>query len=294
MGRKAVPVPALFVTSGILTYVGAALAAGLFAIMSPTGVTWWRVAVGVAVLLVLWRPWKQLWTPRKILVATVFGVVLVGMNTLFYEAIARIPMGVAVAVEFLGPVAVALFRGRGWAPRVAALLALAGIVAIGGWGLDLSDPNAAAGFWFALAAGGSWALYILLGSRISQNAQTGPSLALGLAIAALLYLPFMHQAAFDVDFSWQTFLALAGVAILSTALPYSIDAIAFGRIKESTFALLTALLPATSVVVGALMLAQIPGVFEVLGVALVSVAVWLAGRGGAGEDRGGSPSNSMV
>ncbi len=272
------PVPALFILSGIFTYVGAALAVGLFQVMSPLGVVWWRGGVGALALLALWRPWRTKWTARRVAVATIFGVVLLGMNILFYQAIALIPMGTAVSLEFLGPVAVALFRGRGWAPRVAASLALAGVVAIGGWGLDLGDATVATGFGFALAAGAAWAGYILLGSRISREAATGPSLALGLTLAALLYLPFLHSPAFDAQFSLPVVLALVGVAVLSTTLPYSIEAIAFGRIKADTFALLTALLPATSVVIGAVMLRQVPNLFEVAGLVLISVAVWLASK----------------
>ncbi len=270
--------PALFVSSGIFTYVGAALAVGLFRVMSPLGVVWWRGGVGALVLLVLWRPWRSRWTVRRVAVATIFGVILLGMNVLFCQAIALIPMGTAVSLEFLGPVAVALFRGRGWTPRVAALLALAGVVAIGGWGLDLGQPDSAAGFGFALAAGAAWAGYILLGSRISGEDATGPSLALGLSVAALLYLPFLQGPAFNAEFSLPVVLALVGVAVLSTTLPYSIEATAFGRIKAETFALLTALLPATSVVIGAIMLQQIPNLFELGGLVLISVAVWLASK----------------
>lgn len=272
------PVPALFVSSGIFTYGGAAIAVTLFALMSPIGVVWWRMAFGAVVLLLLWRPWKQVWTVRSALVAVVFGLVLGGMNAFFYESIARIPMGTAVSIEFLGPVAVAVFRGRGWAPRIAAVLALAGITLIGGWGLDLTDPTIRSGLILTVGAATCWASYILIGSYISRDRPAGPSLALGLSAATLIYLPFFFRAAFHVHFTGELVLMLLGVAILSTALPYSIDSIAFGRISAPTFALLTALLPVTSVMVGAIMLRQIPNAAELAGMFLVSIAVWLANQ----------------
>lgn len=272
------PIPVLFVFSGIFTYVGAAIAIGLFALMSPTGVVWWRMALGALVLLALWRPWKQVWTVRAVLVAIIFGLVLGAMNAFFYEAIARMPMGAAVSVEFTGPVLVAVVRGRGWTPRIAAALALVGIFLIGGWGVNLGDPTVRAGFLFILGAAFAWACYISLGAHISKSRPTGPSLALGLSAATIVYLPVFYSDAFHVHFNGTLILMLIGVGVLSTALPYSIDAIAFGRISAATFALLTALLPLTSVIVGAIMLRQIPNAFEVLGMILVSVAVWLANR----------------
>lgn len=270
--------PAFFIASGFFSYGGAAIAVGLFAIMAPLGVVWWRIALGSLVLLVLWRPWRQVWTLKAVLFALALGFSLVALNSLFYESIARMPIGAAVSVEYMGPVAVAVIRGRGWIPRVAAGLALAGIVLIGGWGLDLTDHETLVGFLFILAAAAAWAVYILLGSHISRRRPSGPSLAIGLTAATILCTPFMFVSAFHVSFTWHVALMLLGVSVLSTAIPYSIDAIAFGRISEDVFALLTALMPATSMVVGAVMLQQIPNAFELAGLALVSVAVWLAGR----------------
>lgn len=276
LGR--VPAPALFVTSALIQYVGAAIAIILFALVAPSGVVWWRMSAGAVGLLILWRPWRTAWTKKTVVTAVVFGVGLAAMNLAFYEAIARIPLGTAVSVEFVGPVAVAVLRGRGWASRVAAGLGFLGVLLIGGWGLDLGAPEALTGFVFALLAAVAWAVYILLGSRLSETEQTGPGLALGLAIASVLFLPFLGPAAFTFVFSWRILLALVAVGVLSTTLPYSIEAIAFGRLPAATFALLTALLPATSSLVGLVMLRQVPSWAELAGLLLVSVAVWLASR----------------
>ena len=226
----------------------------------------------------MWRPWKYRWTTHSLAVALLFGVALAGMNLLFYEAIARIPLGAAVSIEFVGPVAVAVTRGRGALPRMAAGIAFAGVVLIGGWGLDLSDPQARTGFLFALAAAGAWSLYIVVGSRISQTAPTGPALAVGTLVASMVFLIPLYPAVAATPWGWGMILALVGVGIFSSTIPYSIEALAFSRLSAALFALLTALLPATSAVVGALALGQIPTSAELVGLILISLAVWLASR----------------
>lgn len=235
-------------------------------------------------MILIWRPWKVSWTGRTIFTSVLFGLALAGMNLVFYESIARIPLGVAVSVEFVGPVAVAVFRGRGWAPRIAALIAFGGVALIGGLGLDLSDPRVLEGFLFGLGAGAAWALYILLGSHISQSAPSGPSLAVGTAAASIVFLPFLwgpvvsEPLAVGSVFTWTLMLSLIGVALFSSTIPYSIESVAFSRLSAPTFALLTALLPATSTLVGAVALQQIPSLAELIGLVLISIAVWLASR----------------
>ena len=277
-----IPAPALFVTAALFQYVGAAIAIGLFAIMAPSGVVWWRIFIGALSMVLVWRPWRYRWSVRSLLAATLFGVALGGMNLLFYEAIARIPLGATVSLEFIGPVVVAVFRGRGVMSKISAALAFTGVALIGGWGLDLSVPGATVGFAFGLAAGAAWAAYILLGSRIAQSMPPGSSLALGTLVSAALFLPFVWGGVGLGDGSvlapGLVLLSLVGVGLFSSAIPYSIEAIAFSRLSAAMFALLTALLPATSTFVGAVALGQIPTVGELVGLALVSVAVWLASR----------------
>lgn len=270
--------PALFIVSGILQYLGASVAVGLFAQMVPAAVAWWRLAIGGLFLLLMWRPWKQSWTLRNLLVSGLFGVFLGAMNILFYEAIAHLPLGVAVSVEFLGPVAVAVLRGRGKRVRVAAVLALIGVLLIGGIELDLRDMLQLLGLVFALGAAAMWAGYIVLGQSIASKRSGVASLAVGCCLAALLFAPFLASAAFSPVFSWSLVAALVGVGILSTALPYSFEAVVLKRLSASTFALLTALLPATSTLVGAVALNQIPGLAELGGLCAISLAVWLASK----------------
>ena len=275
---RRVPPQLLIVASALVQYVGAAIAVGLFAVINPASVAWWRVSVAAVVLLAWRRPWRVGLTWGDLWRSGVFGVVLTGMNITFYEAIARLPLGIAVSLEFLGPVTVAVLRGRGLAPRVAAVLALGGVVAIGGLGLDLRAPGVAAGVAWVLAAAALWAGYIVLGQRIASQRSGITNLALGCTVGALVLAPVLAPGGVAVFSSWHLAAAVIGVGLLSTVLPYSFEALAMSRLSAATFALFTALLPASSALVGAVMLRQMPGPWELAGLVLISIAVWVASR----------------
>lgn len=273
-----VPAQLFIVASALVQYIGAAVAVGLFAVIDPASVAWWRVTVAAVVLLAWRRPWHAGLTWGDLWRSGVFGLVLTGMNITFYEAIARLPLGIAVSLEFLGPVSVAVLRGRGAAPRVAAVLALGGVVAIGGLGLDLGAAGIGAGIAWILAAAALWAGYIVLGQRIASQRSGITNLALGCTAGALVWAPVLAPGGAPVFSSWQLAIAVAGVGVLSTVLPYSFEALAMSRLSAATFALFTALLPATSALVGAVMLRQLPGAWELVGLVLISIAVWVASR----------------
>ncbi len=268
----------LFVVFGITQYTGAALAVVLFAAMAPTTVAWWRVAISAVVLLAWRQPWRQGLTLREVGVSAFFGIIMAGMNMSFYEAVARLDLGVAVSLEFLGPVAVAVLGGRAWSSKLAAAIALTGVVLISGFGVDLSNPHIGWGIFWALLAGALWAGYIVIGQKIAMKRSGLTSLAIGTAAGGIFYFPVAasdFMVAFD---SVELFLTVVGVAMLSTVVPYSIDQIIMRRLDAPTFALLTALLPATSLIVGAVMLKQFPAPAAVVGLVCVSIAVWLASR----------------
>lgn len=277
-----VPAQLFIVGSALVQYIGAAIAVGLFDAMSPASVAWWRVTVA-AVVMALWRrPWREGLGWSDLWRSGLFGLVLTSMNISFYEAISRLPLGVAVSLEFLGPVTVAVVRGRGVAPRVAAVLALAGVVSISGFGLDVGAPGVGVGIAWILAAAALWAGYIVLGQRIAQTRSGVTNLALGCAAGSLVLAPVLAPGGVGVFGSWSLALAVLGVGVLSTVLPYSLEALAMSRLSAATFALFTALLPATSALVGVVMLRQVPGAWEFVGLALISVAVWVASRVDAG------------
>lgn len=273
-----VPPQLYIVGSGLIQYVGAALAVVAFASVEPASVAWWRVLTGALVLLAWKRPWQSGLTRSDLALSALFGVIVLTMNSTFYEAIARLPLGTAVSIEFIGPVAVAVIRGRGWRPRIAALLAFAGVACIGGLALDLTQPSVRAGVVWILLAALAWSAYIVVGQRASSTRDGVTNLALGCAWGSLFFAPVLGPGAMAATASWELMAIVVGVGLLSTAIPYSFEAIAMRRLAASTFALFAAILPATSALVGAVMLRQIPSIFELIGLVLVSVAVWLASR----------------
>lgn len=144
-----VPAPALFVVSGLTQYYGAALAIGLFVLIEASAVAWLRL-VAAALLLLAWRrPWRRRWTRQDLLGAGLFGTALAAMNVTFYIAIEHLPLGTAVAIEFVGPVAVAAITGRGWRERIAIGLAAVGVVLLAGVTLSIGGPGAATSCWVA-------------------------------------------------------------------------------------------------------------------------------------------------
>lgn len=273
-----IPPQFFIVASALIQYIGAAIAVGLFTIMTPAEVAWWRIVIAALVLLAWRRPWRVGLTRSDLVRSAIFGLAMTAMNMTFYQAIEYLPLGTAVSLEFMGPVSVAVLRGRGWAPRIAALFALGGVVSIGGIGLDLSDPQTLIGVAWIMSAALMWALYIVVGQHIASRRSGITNLAVGSTAGALLTAPFFAASATVVVSDWKVLLALVGVGVLSTVLPYSLEAMAMSRVSASTFALFTALLPATSALVGALMLRQIPGVGELLGLVLISVAVAITSR----------------
>jgi inner membrane transporter RhtA len=282
-------VPAFFVVGAISQYVGAALGVVLFETTDPAAVAWLRCAFAAIALIAWRRPWRVRWTRRGLASAAGFGLVTVGMNVAFFEAIARIPLGTAVAIEFLGPVAVATLSSPvtsiapGGARRARDLLAVvlagAGVALLAG----VRTEADIAGIGFALLAAALWAGYILLGKRVADAGAGLDSLAVGMASAAvLLAVPLLLGQLLDdaaVFAQPRTWLLGLGIGVLSTAVPYALDQVVLTRVGRARFALLLALLPATAAVVGATLLGQDPTVAEAIGIAMVMAALAVSARG---------------
>lgn len=270
--RRDVPVPLLFVISGCSLYLGAALAVVLFDQLSPAGVAWLRMLVAALVLLAWRRPDRTVWRGRRLVLAVCFGLVTGLMNIAFYEAIARLPLGTAVAVEFCGPVAVAALGSRSVRDIAALIMAGTGVVLIA----DVRLAGSRAGLLLALVAAVMWAAYIVLGKRVASAGSGLDDMTAGFALAAVLLCPL----ALGTGPVWgsPTLLAMAaGVGVLSTALPYALDQVVLRRVGQARFALLLALLPAVASVVGLLVLGQLPHPLETAGIATVALAVALSG-----------------
>lgn len=263
-----VPAPVLFVLSGISMYVGAALAVWLFDSATPAGVAWLR-CLGAALILLAWRrPARVAWKGRALALAGTFGVVTAGMNVLFYEAIARLPLGTAVALEFVGPVVVAALGSRGPRDVAALVLVVAGVAAIA----DVQLEGSALGVVFALGAAAAWAGYIVLGRRVAVGGTGIDGLAVGFTVATALLAPL----AWGTTAVWGNpgLLTLGvGVGLLSTVVPYVLDQVVLRRVGSARFAVLLALLPVTATVIGLIVLGQVPSVPEALGILAVVAGV---------------------
>jgi inner membrane transporter RhtA len=272
-------VPAFFIVGAISQYIGAAVGVFLFETTDPAAVAWLRAAAAALVLIAWRRPWRRAWTRRGIAVAGGFGIVTVGMNVAFFESIARIPLGTAVAIEFLGPVAVATLGSRRARDILAVAMVAAGVALLAGVQADADTL----GIVFALVAAALWAGYILLGKRVADAGGGLDSLAVGMAVAAaVLAAPLLSGQLFEdaaVFAEPRTWLFGLGVGVLSTAVPYALDQVVLTRVGRTRFALLLALLPATAAVVGALLLHQIPAAAEVAGIALVMAALVISAGG---------------
>jgi inner membrane transporter RhtA len=233
------------------------------------------------VVLVAWRrPWRESWTGRRLAVAAAFGLALAAMNVSFYVAIDRLPLGTAVALEFLGPVAVAAVTGRTWGERLAIGVAAAGVVLLAGVVLDsgLTHADAVAGLVAIGLAAAFWAAYILLGRRVAVAGSGVTTLSVAMGIGALVLAPALAAPAVTaLDGSGPVAEAVA-VAVLSSVLPYALDQVVLRRVGAATFSVLMALLPATAAVVGAVVLRQVPTLAELAGLACVSVAILMTGE----------------
>jgi inner membrane transporter RhtA len=272
-----VPAPVLFVLGGLSMYIGAALAVGLFGRLEPAAVAVLRL-VGAAVVLLAWRrPPAAAWRGGRLVRATAFGLATGLMNLAFYEAIARLPLGTAVAVEFCGPVAVAAVASRRPRDVAAVCLAASGVLLIA----DVRWSAAPSGFLWALGAAAMWAVYIVLGARVATVGNGVDDMAVGFAAAGVLLLPVLAVGSSPSALGEPTVLVLGlGVGVLSSVVPYVLDQVVLRRVGRARFAVLLALLPATATLVGLVGLAQVPGVAEALGIAAVVAAVALRSRDG--------------
>ena len=242
--------------------VGAAFAVTLFDDLGPGGAAFLRLAFAAVILWAIWRPRPV----GDLRLPAAFGVALGLMNWSIYEAMDRIPLGIAVTIEFWGPLAVAVAASRRALDLLWVVLAAAGILLLadpGGGSLD------AAGIAFALAAGGLWAAYIVLSARTARVFPGGSGLAIAMVFGALVTLPFGAGA----DLLDPELLAAgAAVALLSSVIPYSLELEALRRLPARVFGVLMSLEPAVAALAGLVVLGQALGGREWLAIALVVVA----------------------
>ncbi len=263
----AVPPPAQVLAGILSVQVGAALAKQLFGVVGSAGTVALRLFFAALVLLVVWRPTMRIGRPAWTVVAG-YGLVLGAMNLCFYLALAKIPLGIAVTIEFLGPLAVAIGGSRRWLDGLWALFAAGGVVLLTEGRGDLHI----AGILFALGAAVCWASYILLSAALGRHSSDGGGLALGMALAALVVAPVgIVDSGTALLEPWVLAVGF-GVALLSSVIPYSLELEALRKIPPRVFGVLMSLEPAVAALVGLVVLREVLTPLQWVAVLLVVAA----------------------
>ncbi|WP_327315970.1 EamA family transporter [Streptomyces sp. NBC_01235] len=288
----------LVLAGGVSVQFGGALAVTLMPRAGALGVVALRLLVAAAVLLVVCRPRLRGHSRADWGTVVVFGVVMAAMNGLFYQALDRIPLGLAVTLEVLGPLALSVVASRRALNLVWAGLALAGVYLLsGGGGGGGGEGGGGAGFGeldlvgvaFALGAGAMWAAYIVFSARTGRRFPQADGLALAMAVGALVFLPLGIAEAGTKLLDPVTLGLGAAVAVLSSVLPYTLELLALRRLPASTFAILMSLEPALAAAAGFLILDQSLTATEAAAIVLVITASMGAVRAQVRRGRGAVP-----
>ncbi len=251
--------------------VGASFAKQLFPVLGAEGTTALRQGFSTLVLFALFQPWKNAPERQHWGIVGLYGALLGVMNLTFYLAVARLPLGIAVAIEFTGPLAVAILSSRRWSDAIWVACAIAGLLILvplkGGHGGI--DPL---GVLWAVVAATCWGFYIIIGQRVSDRVHGGKAVAIGMALSSLFTIPIGMAVAGPALWEPKMLLLGLGVAILSGAIPYTLEMLALKHIPAKTFGLMMSLEPAAAAVMGWLILAERLSLVQGLGIALVIVA----------------------
>jgi len=264
-----VPAPLLVLTAIVSVQIGSSLAKTLFDDLGAAGVTLLRLGLAGLLLLIVLRPAVRSWSRSSWTASLLLGGAMAGMNLVFYLSLRTVPLGVAVTVEFLGPLLLALVQTRRAIDLAWAALAAAGVALLG---LDTSGDIPLSGLLLAFVAGLFWAAYIVASARVGQVLPGTAGLAVALAFAAVLVLPFGVSGASAVLERPSLLVAALGVALLSSVISYGLELSALRRIPTQVFGILMSLEPAAAAVAGLLVLGEQLGAREVVALVLVSLA----------------------
>lgn len=264
---------------------GASLAKHLFPIIGAEGATAYRLGLSAIILLLLRRPWRSLPAQHNWRVLWGYGLAIGAMNFVFYMSLRTIPLGIAVALEFTGPLALALFHSRRLIDFVWTTLVIAGLLLLLPLrGID--KPLDPIGVMYALAAGVGWALYIVLG-RKAGAAYGATAVPLGITVGALATIPIGIAHAGSALFSLALLPYALGVAVLSSALPYSLEMIAMTRMSTRTFSVLLSLEPAIAALAGVALLSEHLGPLQwsaIVAIMIAAAGTALSARHPASKD----------
>ncbi|MGW0536025.1 EamA family transporter [Streptomyces sp. NPDC003032] len=273
----------LVLAGGISVQFGGAVAVSVMPRVGALGIVTLRLAFAALVLLAVCRPKVRGHSRADWGTVVAFGVAMAAMNGLFYQALARIPMGAAVTLEVLGPLALSVIASRRAVNLIWAGLALCGVFLLGGGGgFSGLDP---VGVAYALGAGAMWAAYIVFSARTGRRFPQADGLALAMVVAAVLFLPLGIAESGPKLVDPGTLALGAVVAVMSSVLPYTLELLALRRLPSHTFAVLMSLEPAIASLAGFLVLSQALSLAEALAVSLVIVASMGAVRTQVGRGR---------
>lgn len=261
---------------------GTSFAKSMFPALGPEGTTAYRIVFATLMLMLVFRPWRRQWCRADILPLGLYGVTLGVMNLLFYSAIETIPFGVAIAIEFTGPLALAVWTSKKASDWLWVSLAVAGLALLLPLpGADTASSLDPMGMFFAFTAGICWALYIVFGQRVAWR-YGGMATPMGMLAAAIVVAPIGLFHAGGALFDPQWLLAGLAVALLSSAIPYALEMFSLNHLPKNTFSILLSLEPAVGALAGWLVLAEHLTLTQGLAIALVMVAsmgtAWSAGR----------------
>lgn len=263
------PSPALVLGAIASVQFGSAIATTLFAQIGPGGAVWLRLLFGTLILVPLWRPQWRGRSARDLALAGLFGLVLASMNLSFYSSIHRIPLGIAVTLEFVGPLMVAIAGSRRPLDLLWVAMAAAGILALTQGGVHHLDGLGVA---LALLAGCFWAAYILINARVGRAFEGATGLSLAMCVGTLLMTPLGIAQGGSHLLEPRSLLLGAAVGLLSSAIPYSFENEALRRIRPGVFGVLMSIEPAMAALAGFIVLGQGLTARAVVGIALVVVA----------------------
>lgn len=262
------PVPAVLLAI-ISVQCGAAIAKSLFPVIGAIGTTSIRIGISAILLLLAYRPNLFQITPKQWKLVVPYGLSLGAMNLIFYLAIERIPIALAVTLEFIGPLLVAIIGSRRLIDYCWVLLAATGIVLIAPWSNNRID---ALGVLLALLAGALWAAYIVLGGKISKIMNGGQAVSTGMLFAAILILPFGFYENGLVNLTPKLFGMGIALALLSSAIPFTLEMKALGQLPPRTFSILMSLEPAAAAICAFIFLQENLSFHEILAVVCVVIA----------------------
>lgn len=270
VNRPQPPAPALVLGAIASVQTGSAVARMLFDDLGVAGTALLRLVISAAILLLVLRPALRSWTARQWRAAGLLGVALAGMNLFFYLSLDLVPLGVAVTLEFTGPLLLALVQTRRWFDFAWAAMAAVGVALLGAQAA--SGDIAAVGLLLAFTAGLFWVAYIVSSARVGRVLPGVDGLAVALAIAAVLVLPFGGSQAWAIVEKPELLLGVGAVAVLSSVVPYGLELVALRRMPTRVFGVLMSLQPGAAAISGWIILDQTLGLVEWSALALVSVA----------------------